>query len=390
VKAEPLLKDFLIVELASVLAGPAVGMFFAELGARVIKVENPRSAGDLTRTWKLPEEDPDTDISTYFSCVNWGKESISLDLSQDDGRAQLYSLIENADVVISSYRVGDDVALKVDYQTLRKINPLLIYAHVTAYGTQSSEPGFDAAIQAEAGFIYMNGEPGGVPVKMPVALMDLLTAHQLKEGILLALLKREREGEGAYVTASLFQSGVASLANQATNWLIAGKVPERAGSEHPNIAPYGSLYYCSDGKPFVLAVGSDRQFKNLCQACNMPEVASDQRFSTNFNRVQNRVDLRKILEVAFARLPRSELLERLQRSEVPAASVNNMQEVFSRPDSIDLLLRGQQDDRALMGVRSVVFSVSDSPPAAQLSPPPHLNEHGHLIRSEFPAHLLED
>jgi crotonobetainyl-CoA:carnitine CoA-transferase CaiB-like acyl-CoA transferase len=201
------LEGLKVLELASVLAGPSVGMFFAELGATVYKIENVTTQGDVTRKWKLPKEDSETDISGYFSSVNWGKLSFAVDLCHEEGLNIIYSLAEQCDIVLVSYKPGDAEKLRVDYNSLKKFNEKIIYSHITGYGLDNPRAGFDAIIQAESGFTYMNGEPDGPPTKMPVALMDILAAHQLKEAILLALYYREVSGKGQYIETSLFQGG---------------------------------------------------------------------------------------------------------------------------------------------------------------------------------------
>ncbi|MDW8288239.1 MAG: CaiB/BaiF CoA-transferase family protein, partial [Flammeovirgaceae bacterium] len=268
-----------VIELATVLAGPAVGQFFAELGASVLKIENPKTKGDVTRGWKLPTEDDKSSLSVYFISTNWGKQTMCLDISSSEGRTRLYELVRTADVVIANYKAGDAEKLGVDYASLQAYNPKLIYGHITGYGLESKKVGYDALIQAEAGFMYMNGHPDGEPTKMPVALIDLLAAHQLKEGLLVALLMREQSGRGAYVHVSLYDAAIASLANQASNWLNAQHLPERMGNEHPNIVPYGTLFKTNDGSQIILAVGSDKQFAQLCELLNLSNLAS--RFPTN-------------------------------------------------------------------------------------------------------------
>ena len=241
-----MLQDLRVLELASVLAGPSVGQFFAELGAEVIKIENLKTDGDITRTWKGAGEQTD-DRSAYFCAVNWGKKSVAVDLSTEIGRQLVQKIATKSDVVIASYKPGDAEKLGVSYEQLKKVNEKIIYGQVTGYGSDNDRVGYDAVIQAESGFMDLNGEKGGTPTKMPVALVDVLAGHHLKEGLLLALLKRERTGEGSFVEVSLIQTAISSLTNQATNWLVAGKVPSRAGSAHPNIAPYGESVLTKDG-----------------------------------------------------------------------------------------------------------------------------------------------
>jgi len=385
------LKDIKVLELANVLAGPSVGVALAELGATVIKVENLITNGDVTRTWKLTTEDPKTDISGYFSCVNWGKKSIALDLNKPEGLDVVYRLVKFCDIVLVSYKPGDAEKLKVDYKTLMQHNKSLIYAHITGYGLKNMRAGYDAIIQAESGFTYMNGEPDGQPVKMPVALMDLLAGHQLKEAILLALLNRERKGEGAYIETSLIKAGVAALANQATNWLVGNKIPERMGSEHPNIVPYGKIFYTRDGKPLVLAVGSDKQFAELCSILGKPELAADERFATNFNRVKNRTACNEAVQSLIAQFDRDPLLAELEKRSVPAGGVYNMKEVFEIPEVQELVMDGKTtSDMPIKGLRTVAFSMGENAKPMKLQAPPHYGEHTVSVLKEILGYSAED
>ncbi len=355
---QPIFAQLRIVELASVLAGPAVGMFFAELGAEVIKIENELTGGDTTRHWKLPDEDPNAPASAYFHSVNWQKNHIFMDLRQAESRAELLRLIESADVVISNFKPGSAEKLGLDFASLRRHNPRLICAGISAYGHDDLRPGFDVAIQAETGWMSMNGEPGGLPLKMPVALMDLLAAHQLKEGILVALLRREQTGQGSEVSVSLFDSGVAALANQAANWLNAGHLPQRMGSRHPNIAPYGEIFYAKDGKPLILATGTDQQFRQLCKALHLLQLAEDQRFATNTLRLTHRRELNELLAPAFSKMNAEEILSRCQALQVPLAPIRNLQEVFQLPAARRLILEQVHPDGSISRrVRTAVFEM---------------------------------
>ncbi|MDI3527538.1 MAG: hypothetical protein PWR03_1721 [Tenuifilum sp.] len=364
-----------VLELANVLAGPSVGVALAEMGATVIKVENIHTNGDVTRTWKLPTEDQNTDISGYFSCVNWGKKSLALDLSSPEGLDVVYRLAKVCDIVLASYKPGDAEKLKVDYNTLKQHNKQIIYAQITGYGLKNKRAGYDAIIQAESGFTYMNGEPDGQPVKMPVALMDVLAGHQLKEAILLALLNRERLGEGTFIETSLIKSGVASLANQATNWLVGNKIPERMGSEHPNIVPYGKIFYSRDNKPIVIAVGNDKQFTLLCSILGKPELAKDERFATNFNRVKNRKECNDAIQSLISNFDRDWLLKEFEKNAVPAGGVYNMKEVFEIPEVQELVMEGKTSSgMPIKGLRTVAFTF-DKSNIIDLQAPPHYGEH---------------
>ncbi|MCX8490289.1 MAG: CaiB/BaiF CoA-transferase family protein, partial [Cyclobacteriaceae bacterium] len=295
-----------VLELASVLAGPSVGQFFAELGAEVIKMENLKTGGDVTRSWKGVGEQTD-DRSAYFCSCNWGKKSIAVDLTSEEGKQVVKKLAQRADIIIASYKPGDAAKLGVSYEQLSTNNDQLIYGQITGYGSDDDRVGYDAVVQAESGFMDLNGERDGLPTKLPVALIDVLAAHQLKEGLLLALLKREKAGVGGLVEVSLIQSALSSLANQATNWLVAKKLPSRQGSAHPNIAPYGDSFLTKDGRRVLLAIGNDRQFKDLIATLGINEQVLDLgawaleiKFLSNQQRVENRIQLNELLGKAIA------------------------------------------------------------------------------------------
>jgi crotonobetainyl-CoA:carnitine CoA-transferase CaiB-like acyl-CoA transferase len=373
-----------VLELASVLAGPSVGMFFAELGATVIKVENCTTGGDVTRKWKLPGEDPESDISGYFSCVNWGKYSIAINIGDKEGLEIIYKLAAVCDIVLVSYKPGDAEKLGVDYFSLQNHNANLIYAHITGYGLHNPRAGFDAIIQAESGFTYMNGEPGGKPTKMPVALMDVLAAHQLKESILLALLQREKTGKGQYIEASLFKAGIASLANQATNWLVGNTIPQRLGSDHPNIVPYGTIYQTKDNKEIVLAAGTDKQYKELIKTLGRPALAEDPRFARNQDRVIHKYEINRIIQDIISTYDRDDILSILSEKRIPAGGVFNMKEVFEVPEAEEMILKGiYPDGLKIKGVRSIAFTSGQSKNVKNPDPPPRYGEHSHTILKEW-------
>ncbi len=366
--------DLLVIELASVLAGPSVGMFFAELGASVIKVEHFQSGGDVTRNWKLAAdeqgfkgESQDDTVSAYFSAVNWGKQSIGLNLAQASGKSIVYDLIRKADVVISSYKSGDAEKLGMDAATLRALNSKIIYASITAYGENDPRTGFDAIIQAEAGFMHLNGTAQSGPLKMPVALMDILAAHQLKEAVLIALYKRMKSGQGCTVTTSLLSSGISALANQAANYLVAGKIPGRMGSGHPNIVPYGSSYITRDGKTLVIAAGNDRQFESLCEVLNLQQIKINPDYSSNPLRVKNRNALEGSLKQAIASFDLDPLLKDLLQKKVPAGAVLNMEEVFAQALAQQMLLQAD----SMRGLRTIAFDLENENKKS-LSAPPQL------------------
>jgi crotonobetainyl-CoA:carnitine CoA-transferase CaiB-like acyl-CoA transferase len=361
-----MLNHLKVLELASVLAGPSVGQFFAELGAEVIKIENPKNGGDVTRGWKIPGE-PTDDRSAYFCSCNWGKKSVALDLTIDEGLAIVKKLAVKSDIVIASYKPGDAEKLGVAYGQLKMHNPQLIYGQITGYGSDDERVGYDAVIQAEAGFMDLNGEKEGHPTKMPVALIDVLAAHHLKEGLLLALLKREKTREGSFVEVSLVQTAVASLANQATNWLVGKKLPQRQGSAHPNIAPYGDSFVTQDSKRILLAVGSDKQFEELMKIL---ELHLPLEFAVNQDRVAHRKELNKVLAEKIMHIPSDVLINKLRAKKIPAGFIQNLKEVFELPQAKEAML-GKD---GLLGVRNYIGRDAGGW-QGELLPPPHLGEH---------------
>ncbi len=352
-------KDLKIVELASVLAGPAVGMFFSELGAEVIKIENKLTNGDVTRNWKLASENKDAAISAYYASVNYNKKSLFIDLANNHEKQRVVELIKNADIVISNYKPGDDIKLGMDYETLKNIHPAIIYAQITGFGETNSRTAYDIVLQAETGFMYMNRTPQGEPLKMPVALIDVLAAHQLKEGILVALIKKLKTGKGSKITVSLFDTAIASLANQASNWLMAKHNPQPQGSLHPNIAPYGELVTTADNKQMVLAIGNDKQFEKLCNILNAPTISSDPKFINNSSRIKNRAELLALLKTLIKKHHSAKLMNDLIENDVPAGIIRSIEEVFENNDLNSLIV----EEKHLSGqksrcVKTVAFSIS--------------------------------
>jgi crotonobetainyl-CoA:carnitine CoA-transferase CaiB-like acyl-CoA transferase len=379
----------LVLELASVLAGPSVGQFFAELGATVLKIENTATRGDVTRTWKSRSENPETDISAYFSCANWGKRSVALNLKDPAGLEQLYHLARKADLVIASYKPGDAEKLKVDYKTLSEINEKLLYGHITGYGPGNARAGYDAVIQAESGLMYLNGQPESEPTKMPVAFVDLLAAHHLKEGLLTALYLREKTGKGRLVEISLLDAALTSLANQGTNYLVAGFNPRRSGSEHPNIVPYGTVFKTGNGKEMILAIGDDRQFASLCEVLGKPDLAADERFSRNTARVLHRDLLNAELRTLIGGFELKNLLSELHTRYVPAGAVKNVAEALAVPEADSL--RFKNPGQELQGLKTVAFRLQKERSLDSLPEPPHYGQDTREILRDFnPPETLDN
>lgn len=345
-----------VVELASVLAGPAAGMFFSELGAEVTKIENKRTNGDVTRNWKLPSE-PEDRVSAYFCSVNYAKTSLLLDYSDSHDLSVLNELLASADIVICNFKHGDAQKFNLSYDVLSGVNPSLIYAQLNGFTSIPERVAFDVVLQAESGYMSMNGQSDSPPTKMPLALMDILAAHQLKEGILTALYKREKTGKGSLVETSLEQSAISSLANQATNWLMNHHIPQRIGSLHPNIAPYGEVFKTKDNKLVVLAIGSDKQFNNLCNILNDPSIYHMKIFSSNPRRVENRAELQNILEKLILQFDRDNLVDSCIKQSVPIGAVRNMEEVFENPIAKNMILEEKVGEYDTKRVQTVAFTI---------------------------------
>jgi crotonobetainyl-CoA:carnitine CoA-transferase CaiB-like acyl-CoA transferase len=347
-------KDLTVIELAGVLAGPSVGLFFAELGAKVIKIENPKTGGDVTRSWKLSTEDPSESASAYYWSVNAGKEVLFLNLAEAKDLEHFYTLVKSADIVIANYKAGDDKKLKVDYNTLSAINPSLIYASINGFGKDRPRTAYDLILQAESGFMFMNGEKDAAPLKMPVALIDILAGHQLKEAVLVALLQRYKSGKGMALSVSLFDTAIASLANQATNWLIAHHLPVSQGSLHPNIAPYGELFTTADNHTITFAIGSDKQFQKLCTLLGL-SIATDARYANNQQRVMHRGELFAILNEKIRLHSFQDLYQTCLELDVPIGKIRNLKEVFELPEAQQLIRSWQRAGKTLETVSSIGF-----------------------------------
>lgn len=349
-------KDLKVIDLSTVLAGPSVGTFFAELGAEVLKIEHPEHP-DITRSWKLPNEDKSTAVSAYFSSVNYRKNYRQLNFKIESDRAELFSEIKNADVVLMNFKFGDQEKLGITDAQLHAINPQLIIGKINGFGAESDRVAYDLILQAESGFMSMNGTPESGPVKMPIALIDVLAAHHLKEGILIEMIARERAAnyKGKSISVSLYDAAISSLVNQASNYLMNGKVPQRIGSLHPNIAPYGELFQTADDRTITFAIGSNRHFKKLCWFLKLTELSEDPKFSTVQKRVQNRTALYKQLKTKVAGYRADAVLTQMQKDYVPCGEVKDLEAVFSNSRAREMLRYQTIDTRQTQRVSGIAF-----------------------------------
>ena len=335
-----------VLDLSRVLAGPWAGQILGDLGAEVIKIERPKS-GDDTRSWGPPYlqgADGYADLSAYFLTANRNKQSLAVDIAHPEGQELIRKLVAESDVILENFKVGGLKRYGLDYESLKRINPKLIYCSITGFGQDgpyANRPGYDFLIQAMGGLMSItgqpDGEPGAGPMKVGVALTDIMTGLYATIGVLAALSHRDRTGEGQYVEAALLDVQVACLANQAMNYLTTGQAPGRMGNAHPNIVPYQD-FPTADGN-MVLTVGNDEQFARLCDVLGHPEWASDERFATNRARVANRKELIPRLRQATVMRPTQEWVQVLERSGVPCGPVNTLDQVFEDPQ---VLARGMK------------------------------------------------
>lgn len=349
-----MLEKLKIIDASSVLAGPSVATFLAELGAEVVKIEHPKHA-DVTRSWKLPSEDESTKVSAYFSSINYKKDYIKLDFKQLEDRNAFLKLVESADILITNFKKGDVEKFGIEDDILFRINPRLIHGKINGYGSESDRVAYDLILQAESGFMSMNGTPESGPVKMPVALIDVLAAHHLKEGILLSLYEREKTGKGKSISVSLYDAALSSLTNQASNYLMGGKVPQRIGSLHPNIAPYGEIFTTKDKALVTFAIGSNGHFEKLCETLTLTILPRDERFTSNQKRVANRAILTELIQTKVGEFNCKELLFALKELNVPAGKIKSLDEVFEDDSAQDLIRTETIEGVSTKRVTSVVF-----------------------------------
>ncbi len=324
-----------VVELARILAGPWAGQVLGDLGADVVKIESP--AGDDTRTWGPPFIDnPDgTRDAAYFHAANRGKRSVVADFTTPEGQAVVRDLIADADVVIENFKVGGLVKYGLDYAALAAINPRLVYCSITGFGQDgpyAPRAGYDFIVQGMSGIMDLTGEPDGAPQKIGVAFADIMTGLYSVIAIQAALAMRERTGRGQQIDMALLDTMTGVLANQAMNWFASGVSPTRVGNAHMNVCPY-AVFPTSDGW-FILAVGNDGQFRRFCDAMGLPEMRDDPRFATNAGRLAFKDFLFAGIEAATSRVPKLELLARLEAVGVPAGPINTVAQAFEDPQVI--------------------------------------------------------
>ncbi len=407
-----------VCDLSTVLAGPYCTMLLADLGADVVKVEPPE--GDGTRRWGPPWAGapepgaayPPDDLrarpgypgeAAYYLAVNRNKRGIRLDLRTDGGREALRRLLARSDVLVDNYRVGGLARLGFPDDEIERLNPALVHLAISGFGPDgpyADRPGYDFIVQAMAGLMSITGAPdeaGGTPTKVGVAVVDLATGMLGAVSVLAALLGRDRAGvpadpaqvvapgapgRGQRIDISLFESTIAWLANQASNYLVGGTVPGRLGNEHPNITPY-ETFRTADGS-IAVAVGSDRQWPRFCEAVGLPELVEDARFATNGSRVEHRADLRAILGACFATRPSSEWIELLLAAEVPSGPINDLAALFSDPQvqARHMVESVAHPTIGTLRTTGLPFKLAATPGSVR-SAPPLLGQHTDVVLAEL-------
>lgn len=376
-----------MAELARILAGPWAGQVLADLGADVIKVENP-DGGDDTRKWGPPfveSHDGENLSAAYYHSCNRGKRSIAADFSMPEGADLVRQLVSSADVLIENFKLGGLKKYGLDWESLRKINPRLVYCSITGFGQNgpyAPRAGYDFIIQGMSGLMSITGEPGHEPQKAGVAISDIFTGLYSVIAIQAALRHAAETGEGQHIDMALYDTQISVLGNQNLNYLVSGNSPVQMGNAHMNIAPY-EVIPVKDGH-IILAVGNDGQFQRFCAATGLAAMANDPGFATNPLRVENRVRLREEIVAAMQDWTRADLLEALEKASVPASPINTIGQMFDDPQ---VKARGMQlslddgDGNHLPSVRSPM--VMSATPLNYDRPSPRLGQHTEEIRAEL-------
>jgi crotonobetainyl-CoA:carnitine CoA-transferase CaiB-like acyl-CoA transferase len=391
------LEGIRILDFSRVLAGPFCTMTLGDLGADIIKIEHPEY-GDETRAWGPPWVGDDDPQSAYYLSVNRNKRSLALDLKHPEGITIAKKLIKNSHVLVENFKPGGMAKLGLDYETAHQLNPALVYCSITGFGQTgpfSNRPGYDYIIQAMTGLMSITGPADGEPHKVGVAVSDVFTGLFASNAILAALRHAENTGQGQHIDMALFDSQLAALVNISENYLVSGNPPTRLGNLHPNIVPY-QIFSASDGD-FVLAVGNDRQFSQLCDLLEQPKLKTDERFKQNTDRVNHREELETILSGLFAAHPIAHWVDLCLNHNIPAGPIHTVAEAI---DNARTLNRDMIVETTLPNNKTVELIASpihlNKTPASLRRPPPSLGQHtqeilatvGGLNKDEI-QHLLD-
>ncbi|MGC1497011.1 MAG: CoA transferase [Sulfitobacter sp.] len=376
------LDGLFVLDLSRILAGPTCTQLLGDLGATVIKVENPLTGGDDTRGWgpnyALDSDGNRTDLSAYFMAANRNKRSIAVDIATDEGQATLRHLAARADVVIENFKPGGLEKYGLDHASLCAAHSALVYCSISGFGQTGpnrSQPGYDLMAQGFGGIMSLTGDPDGVPTKVGVGIADVMCGMYATIGILAALRHRDATGQGQHIDLSLVDAQMAWLVNEGTNFLTSGQEPVRRGNAHPNIVPYDT-FECADGH-FLLAVGNDAQFARFCDAIGLTGLSDDPRFTTNQTRIDNRIALMDHIRPALRKIAKQEVLAKLHAVNVPCGPINTVGEALT---SDQAQARGAVIDIARADIQSGALRLLGNPlklsatPIRYERPPPHFGQ----------------
>ena len=360
-----------VLDLSRVLAGPWSGQMFGDLGADVIKVEQP-GQGDDTRKWGPPFLADGSRDSAYYLCANRNKRSVAIDLSRPEGQDLVRQLAARADIVLENFRVGGLAKYGLDYASLKAIKPDLIYCSITGFGQTGPEKdkgGYDFLIQGMSGLMSVTGDADGHPLKVGIPVSDLTTGLYATISILAALQHRNRTGEGQHIDLALLDAQMALLANQGSNWLNGGAEPRRMGNQHPTIVPYQD-FACADGD-IIIALGNDRQFRDLVHVLGLPDMAEDPRFALSADRSDNREAMFARINPAIAQWKSDELLAALEAAKLPCGKINTVPQALVQPQTVarELVQEISRDDGTPVRFVGFPAKLSASPASYRLAPP---------------------
>ncbi len=376
-----------VLDLSRILAGPTCTQLLGDLGAEIIKVENPKTGGDDTRNWGPPfvigPDGGQTDLSAYFMCANRNKKSVALDISTKQGQAEIWRLAEISDVVIENFKPGALKKYGLDHEAMLAVFPGLVYCSISGFGQtgpNSQKPGYDLMAQGYGGIMSLTGAPEGEPMKVGVGIADVMCGMYAATGILAALRHRDRTGEGQYIDIALVDSQIAWLINEGVNYLTSGEVPQRRGNGHPNIAPY-QVFESSDGH-VIVAVGNDSQFRRFSEWLGEAGLADDPRFATNPARLENRNELASIVQEGLKHIATGCIIDGLEELKVPVGPVNQLDRVFSSDQvkARDMKI-SMETGRSKVGHVELIgnpLKLSRTPVSYRL-PPPAVGQHNQEI-----------
>lgn len=392
------LDGLVVLDLSRILAGPTATQLLGDLGATIIKVENPKTGGDDTRSWgpnyALNEDGTPSDLSAYFMAANRNKKSIALDLTSEEDRRTTRKLAARADVVIENYKPGGLAKYGLDHETLCAAHPSLVYCSISGFGQTGpnrDKPGYDLMAQGYGGIMSLTGAPDGQPMKVGVGIADVMCGMYAAVGILAALRHRDATGEGQHIDLALVDTQMAWLINEGTNFLTSGKLPVRRGNAHPNIVPY-EAFACEDGH-VLIAVGNDAQFARFCDAIGADDLGADTRFATNLGRIKHRAELVPRIATYTEKMPKDALISKLEAVKVPAGLINTVAEALG---SDQAQARGAVAEVAARGVKDGAVRLLGNPlklsrtPVRYRQAPPRCGEHSDDIRATYAQDSQQD